>query len=109
VFPAIILIPIFVAAGAFWAFGPEWSWVPFNALFWFLAGVSLMAGPSQMAIRYPSAAQSVSGTFSLTLLLSIGIAVALFFYGRYWELVLCAAIFLVSGQLWPRLRSIGPI
>lgn len=108
-FPGMVLIPLFLITGAFWAFGPAWSWIPFNALFWLLTIITLIAGPSRIAITTPMAAQSTSSTFSFTLLLAIGIAVALFLFGRYWELVLCGAVFLVSGLMWPRLRTLGPI
>lgn len=108
-FPGPLLILVFFGFGAFWAFGPDWSWLPFNVLFWLLVVISIAAGPARMAIMYPITAQSVSSTFSLTLFLSIAVAVALTLHGRYWELLLCGAVFLVSGLLWPRLRSVGPI
>ena len=107
--PGIILIPLFVITGAFWAFGPSWSWIPFNLLFWLLTIITLLARPSRIAVTAPMTAQSTSGTFSLTLLLAIAIAVALFFYDRYWELILCGAVFLSSGLIWPRLRTLGPL
>jgi hypothetical protein len=107
--PGILLMPIFLVAGGLWAFGPTWSWIPFNALFWLLAVITLVAGPRRLSLMSPISAQSTSATLSLTLLLSIGIAAALIFYERYWELVPCVAVFLVSGLLWPRLRTHGPI
>lgn len=108
-FPAIVLIPLFLVAGAFWAFGPAWSWIPFNAIYWLFTLITLAAKPSRLVIAAPMAAQSASSTFSLTLLLSIGIAVVLFFDERYWELIPCGAVFLASGFVWPRLRTLGPI
>lgn len=106
-FPGILLSPLFWITGAFWAFGPAWSWIPFNVAFWVLTVVTLLAGPGKIAATAPMASQSTSSTFSLAMLLAVGIAVALLFYGRYWEIALCAAVFLISGQLWPRLRTLG--
>ncbi len=107
--PGILLMPVFVIAAAFWAFGPTWSWIPFNAVFWLLAVITFAAGPRRVTLMSPMSAQSTSGTFSLTLLLFIGVAAVLIFHERYWEMVLCAAVFLVSAFLWPRLRTLGPI
>lgn len=108
-FPGIIMMPIFLIGAGLWAFGPAWSWIPFNALFWTLTLITLAARLDRIAVTTPMAAQSTSATFSLTLLLSIAIAVALLYRGRYWELVPCGAVFLASGFMWPRLRSLGPM
>ena len=108
-FPGIILIPLFLIAGGFWAFGPHWSWTPFNAVFWLVTFITLAARPNRLVMTSPMAAQSMSATFSLTLILSIAVAAALFFRERYWELITCGAVFLASGYIWPRLRTLGPM
>ena len=107
--PGCLLMPIFIACGIFWVFGPDWSCVPFLAVFGILTAITLVAGPSRVAVKTPSAAQSTSGTYSLTMILSIGIGVGLFFKERYWELIVCLVIFLISGFIWPRLRTLGPL
>jgi len=108
-FPGIILMPLFIVAGGFWAFGPAWSWIPFNAAFWLLTLITLAANPNRLAVKTPMAAQSTSATFSLILILAIAMAAALIFRERYWELILCGAVFVVSGFMWPRLRTLGPM
>ncbi len=107
--PGCLLIPIFIACGIFWIFGPNWSSVPFLLVFGVLTAITLVAGPSKIAVQTPSAAQSTSSTYSLTMLLSIGIGIGLFFKERYWELIFCVFIFLLSGLIWPRLRTLGPL
>src|SRR5262245_30057047 len=102
-------MPLFLISAGFWAFGTTWSWIPFNALFWLLALTTLAAGANRLVMTSPMAAQSTSSTFSLNLLLSIAVGAALFFRERYWELALCAAVFLASGFMWPRLRTLGPM
>ena len=85
-FPGILLMPAFLIAAGFWAFGPTWSWIPFNSIFWLLAAITFVAGgPRRVILMSPMSAQSTSGTFSLTLLLSIGVAAVLIFHERYWE------------------------
>jgi hypothetical protein len=102
-------MPLFLIAAGFWAFGPPWSWIPFNAIFWLLTLITLAARPSRLAVTTPMAAQSTSSTFSLNLILSIALAAAMFFRERYWELIPCTAVFLISGYMWPRLRTLGPM
>jgi len=107
--PGCLLMPIFIACGIFWVFGPDWSCVPFLLVFGVLTAITLVAGPSRIAVQTPSAAQSTSSTYSLTMLLSIGIGIGLFFKERYWELIICVIILLMSGLIWPRLRTLGPL
>ena len=106
--PGCLLIPVFVVCAVFWVFGPAWSWVPFMVIFVIVTLMTLIAGPSRIVLETPSAAQSTSSTFSLTMLLAIAMAIGLFLKGRYWELILCVIVFIVSGLTWPRLRTIGP-
>lgn len=89
-FPALLLMPMFLVGAVLWVFGPWWGWMPFNSLFALVTIVTLLAGPSRIRYTTPTAAQSTSSTFSLTLLLAIAISVGLLFQGRYWELILCA-------------------
>ena len=103
--PGIILVPLFLIAGGFWAFGPGWSWIPFNAIFWTFALVTLAANPSHLVMATPMSANSSSATFSFTLLLSIAISAAVFVRGRNWELIPSGAVFVVSAYMWRRLRS----
>ena len=103
--PGLALMPVFVGAGAFWVFGPGWSWIPFVAIYALVTMVTLVAGPTRIVLEAPSAAQSISSTFSLTMLLAIAIAIGLGFKGRFWELSLCAGVLLSSAALWPRLRT----
>ena len=102
-------MPVFIASAAFWVFGPAWSWIPFMAIFVIVTLITLIAGPSRIALEAPSAAQSTSSTFSLTMLLAIAMAIGLFLKGRYWELILCVIVFIISGLTWPRLRTLGPL
>ena len=103
--PGLVLMPVFVGTGAFWVFGPGWSWIPFVAIYTLVTMVTLVAGPSRIVLEAPSAAQSSSSTFSLTMLLAVAIAIGLGFKGRFWELGLCAGVLLSSAALWPRLRT----
>jgi len=107
--PALLLMPMFLVGAALWVFGPWWSWIPFSSLFALLTIVTLLAGPSRIRFATPIAAQSTSSTFSLTLLLAIATGVGLLFQGRYWELILCALVFIVSALMWPLLRTLGPL
>lgn len=111
--PGCLLVPIFLAAGLFWVFGPDWSWLPFNVVFAVLAITVFGAGPTRIVTQAPSAAQSTSHTFAVTFLLAVGIAIGLFFKGRYWELILSGIIFLLSaviaGKLWGLLRTFGRV
>ena len=107
--PGCLLIPVFLVCAAFWVFGTAWSWIPFIVIFMIVTLITLIAGPSRIAIETPSAAQSTSSTFSLTMLLAIALAIGLFFKGRYWELILCVIVFIASGLIWPRLRTLGPL
>jgi hypothetical protein len=108
-FSGALLMPLFLLAAGFWVFGSMWNWVPFNVIFWLITIATIAARPSRVAVNAPMSAQSMSGIFALTLLLAIGIGVALFFYERYWEILLCAAVFIASGLMWPRLCTFGPI
>ena len=107
-FPGKVLVSIFLISGGFWAFGPTWSWIPFNAVFWILTLATLAAGPYRVALTTPMTAQSVSSAFSFTLLGSIFIGLSLVFHQRYWELILCCGVFLTSGLMWPKLRMQNP-
>jgi hypothetical protein len=108
-FPGCLLVPVFLALGLFWVFGPSWSWIPFVALFGLLVVLVLAAGPDRVATESPTAAQSTSGTFSATLLMAIGIAIGLLIQARYWDLIPCGTIFAISAALWPRLRALPPL
>ena len=107
--PGCLLTPLFMVFAAFWVFGPAWSCIPFMLIFLIVTLITYIAGPSRIAFETPSAAQSTSSTFSLTMLLAIAIAIGLFFKGRYWELFLCVVVFIISGLTWPRLRTLGPL
>ena len=107
--PGCLLMPIFLICGAFWVFGPSWSWIPFNFVFGLLAIITMIAGPSRITYQAPSAAQWTSSTFSLTLFLSIAIGIGLLFKERYWEIVLCVIVLLISAIMWPKLRTLGPL
>jgi len=103
--PGLVLMPIFVGAGIFWIFGPGWSWIPFIAIYAIIMMVTLVAGPTRIVHEAPSAAQSTSSTFSLTMLLAIAIAVGIVFNRQLWELILSTGVLISSAALWPRLRT----
>ncbi|MFZ0482454.1 MAG: hypothetical protein WAL93_03605, partial [Desulfobacterales bacterium] len=90
-------------------FGPGWSWIPFNGFFGILTLITLIAGPSRIASETPSAAQWTSSTFSLTMFLAIAIGIGLIFKERYLELISCAIVFILSGLIWPKFRTFGPL
>ena len=107
--PGCLLMPIFIACAVFWVFGPGWSWIPFSGFFGVLTLITLIAGPSRIAFEAPSAGQWTSSTFSLTMFLAIAIGICLIIKGRYLELIPCAIVFIISGLLWPKLRTLGPL
>ena len=107
--PGCLTMPLSLVGAAFWIFGPSWSWVPFTLIFVLLLVPTLAAGPKRIAAAAPTAAQSMSATFSLTLVLAIAVAIGLLIRGRYLELPLCILVFVASGLLWPRLRTLGPM
>ena len=107
--PGCLLAPLFIACGAFWIFGPSWSWIPFVLAFGVLTAITFMAGPSRLVIETPAAAQSTSSTYSLIMFIAIGVGIGLVFRGRYWELILCVLVLISSAMIWPKLRTLGPL
>jgi len=104
-FPGLILIPIFVGTGIFWVFGPAWSWIPFVAIYAFVIIITLAAGINRIVLEAPSAAHSMSNTFSFMRWLAIAIAVGIIFNGQLWELILSTGVFLSSLELWLKIRN----
>jgi hypothetical protein len=107
--PGCLLAPLFIACGIFWVFGPSWSWIPFLLGFGVLTAITFMAGPSSLVIETPAAAQSTSSTYSLIMFIAIGVGIGLLFKGRYWEVILCVIVLILSGLIWPKLRTLGPL
>ena len=104
-FPRLILMPIFIGTGIFWVFGPEWSWIAFIVIFALVIIATLAAGITRIVLEAPSAARSMSSTFSFLRFLATAIAVGIIFNRQLWELILITGVFVVSLELLLKLRN----
>ena len=102
-----LLMPVFIAGAALWIFGPIWGWIPFMALFGFIILTTICLTPARLKAEAPITTQSFSALLAFVMLLTIPIGIGVIVRGMYWELSLCAAIYLVSALTWPSLHVIG--
>jgi hypothetical protein len=70
--PGALLMPLYLLAAGFWAFGPAWSWAPFNLLFWTAMILTIAAGPRRVAATTPMSAHSMSRTSAVPTLSASG-------------------------------------
>lgn len=102
-----LLVPVFIAGAALWIFGPTWGWIPFITLFSLIILMIILARPTRMKAEAPITTHSFAGLLSIVWYLTVPISIGVIVRGMYWELGICAAIFIIAGPISQRLHIAG--
>jgi hypothetical protein len=107
---SILLIPILFGLEALWVFGPQWAWIPFTAIYGLLLVYFIILGITVglMKVRdmFPASGNGFATVLCYTQWSMVLVFIGLLIYEQYWELILCAAFFVVSAFIWPKLSTV---